>query len=99
MNNLTLDQIKHIATLAKLEFSDSDLEKFALEFNSILGYISQVEECDVSEIEFEHNMDDYKGEVLKEDLPKNFTNIKKLLSNADDRIKGGYIKTSQIIKK
>lgn len=99
MKTLTLEQIKHIANLSKLEFSDSELQKFASEFNNILDYISQINECDVSTIEFEHNMKDYKGEVLSKDIPKKFKNVTKLLANASDRVKVGFIKTSQIIRK
>jgi len=36
------DEIKHIATLAKLEIPEENLEKFSQEFDSILGYFDEL---------------------------------------------------------
>ncbi len=97
---VTKDEIKHIAKLSKLQFSDTELDKFEKEFNSILDYVSQVNECDVSDIEFEHNMNDYKGQVLKEDVVTKGLERKDALKNATQgREKLGYIKTSKMIEK
>lgn len=97
---VTKDEIKHIAKLSKLQFIENELEKFEKEFNSILDYVSQVKECDVSGIEFEHNMSDYKGKVLNEDIAKKGLDKKAALKNATQgREKLGYIKTSKMIEK
>ena len=99
MSKITKDQIKHIADLAKLDLTEEELAKFDREFNDILGYVSQIEECDTEGIEFEHNLEDYKGTVLQEDvvreesIPK-----KKMLQNATNgRGKNGYIRTSRMV--
>jgi aspartyl-tRNA(Asn)/glutamyl-tRNA(Gln) amidotransferase subunit C len=100
MATLTKEEIKHIAGLSKLEFTDQELDKFAGEFNSILGYISMINECDTTGIEFEHNMQDYKGNVLQEDKIKPSLSQKAALQNATDgRSSHGYIITSKIINK
>lgn len=97
---VTKDEIKHIAKLSKLQFSDEELEKFEKEFNSILDYVSQVKECDVAGIEFEHNMNDFKGKVLNEDVVKKGLDKNKALKNATQgREKLGYVKTSKMIAK
>jgi len=99
-NKVTKEQIKHIANLAKLEFNDSELEKFETEFNNILDYVSMIQECDTSDIEFEHNMNDYVGSVLQEDTPRPSLPIEKVVLNATQgRAKGRYIKTSKIVSK
>jgi aspartyl-tRNA(Asn)/glutamyl-tRNA(Gln) amidotransferase subunit C len=100
MSKLSIEQIKHIANLAKLEFSDKDLEKFSVEFNSILDYISLIKECDTTGIEFEHNLNNFKGEVLQEDVARLSLDREKVLLNATEgRNKSGYIRTSKIVSK
>ena|SRR5258705_10184761 len=97
---ISRDEIKKIAALAKLEFSDEELDKFAREFNSILEYVSKIQSCDTTGINFEHNLQDYKGEVLQDDVVKPSLPKAKALQNATDgRTKNGYIRTSKIINK
>lgn len=97
---LTKDEVKKIANLAKLEFDDAGLDKMAKEFNEILGYVSQITECDTTGIEFEHNLNDFKGSVLQKDEVVQSLPQDKLLQNATDgRSKFGYIVTSKIINK
>ncbi|MEO6729338.1 MAG: Asp-tRNA(Asn)/Glu-tRNA(Gln) amidotransferase subunit GatC [Candidatus Dojkabacteria bacterium] len=100
MADLTKEEIKKIAGLAKLDFSDTQLDKFAGEFNEILGYVSLIQECDTTGIEFEHNLNDFQGSVLQKDEVKPSTPQDKLMQNATDgRNKFGYIVTSKIINK
>lgn len=98
--SVSLDEIKHIAQLAKLKFSEAELKKFASEFNNILDYVSMIKECDTSDIDFEHNLQDYIGEPLQLDQPKKSLAKKAALLNATDgRTKDGYIRTSKIVTK
>ncbi len=100
MANVTKDEIKRIAKLAKLELSESELSKFEQEFNDILGYISKIQEVDVSGIEFEHNIENHKGEKLAEDLVKESLSKEKAIQNATKgRNKNGYFRTSKIVNK
>lgn len=97
---LTKEEIKKIAGLAKLDFSDVELDKFAGEFNNILNYVSLIQECDTTGIEFEHNLADFQGDVLQKDEVKPSLQQDKLFKNATDgRSKFGYIVTSKIISK
>ena len=97
---VTKEEIKHIADLAKLEFTDQELEKFEGEFNNILDYVSMIQECNTTGIEFEHNLNDFKGDILQEDLIKPSLPIEKVVLNATDgRSKGRYIKTSRMVNK
>lgn len=97
--SLTKDEIKHIANLAKLEFSDAELERFEKEFNSILEYVSMIKECDTADIEFEHNLSDYNSAILQDDLVKPGLSRDKALQNATQRTKAGFVVTSKIINK
>jgi len=98
--SLTKEEIKHIADLAKLRFTDEELEKFSGEFNSILDYISQIKECDTTGIEFEHNLDTFDGDVLQEDITRPSLSRDEVLENATNgRSKNGYVRTSKIVSK
>ncbi len=100
MEEIKKDTIEHIANLAKLNFEDAELDKFVPEFNEILGYISKIKECDVSDIEFEHNLSDYKETPLQEDTVRPSISRTAMLQNATEgRTKNGYIKTSKIVSK
>jgi aspartyl-tRNA(Asn)/glutamyl-tRNA(Gln) amidotransferase subunit C len=47
---LTLEQVRHVAELARLGLSDNELEALASELSSILEYIDQLEQLDTGAI-------------------------------------------------
>lgn len=74
------EDVLYIASLAKLKFDDSEIEKFTEQFNEILSYIEKLNELDTSNIEplshpFETNNvfrnDELKNSVSTEDALKN----------------------------
>lgn len=99
MKKVNTKTIKKISNLAKFEFSDDEFNKYSKEFNSILEYISQIEEVDTSEVELEHNLQNQKEDVLAEDEVSNQKIDKnKLLKNATKgRLKNDYIVTSRMV--
>jgi aspartyl-tRNA(Asn)/glutamyl-tRNA(Gln) amidotransferase subunit C len=44
------EEIRHIAKLANLEFSDSEIERFSRQFNAILEYVAQLDRLDTDAI-------------------------------------------------
>lgn len=48
---LTGDQVRHIAKLARLNLTDEEVEKFTPELGAILGYINQLTEVDTQGVE------------------------------------------------
>lgn len=48
---MNIDDIKRIAELARLEFSEEQIETFAREFESIVQYISVIERVDMTGVE------------------------------------------------
>ena len=51
MTQLTADQVRHIAKLARLNISDAEVEKYATELTSILQYINVLQEVDTKGVE------------------------------------------------
>lgn len=45
------EEIKHIAKLSRLDFSEDQLEKFQKEFSAILEYVESLKKADVEGIE------------------------------------------------
>lgn len=43
---LSKDQVRHVATLARLELKDEDEERFSSQLSAILEYINQLSELD-----------------------------------------------------
>jgi aspartyl-tRNA(Asn)/glutamyl-tRNA(Gln) amidotransferase subunit C len=48
---LTREQLKHLAELAKIEFTEEELDKFLVDFNNILNYVEEIKELDLSKFE------------------------------------------------
>ena len=55
---VSIDEVKYIAKLAKLSFSDEEAEKFAGEFESILDQFQYLSDMDL----------EIDGEIEKEEL-------------------------------
>lgn len=62
---MTIDEIKHLAELSKLNFSNEELEKFVKDFNNIGVFFKQLNEND----NFVENTKEVKEfEQLREDI-------------------------------
>jgi aspartyl-tRNA(Asn)/glutamyl-tRNA(Gln) amidotransferase subunit C len=47
---LTIEEVKHVARLARLRLSPEELETMRVELSHILGYIDMLKEVDVSDV-------------------------------------------------
>lgn len=94
---LTKNEVNHIAKLARLGLSDEEVEKFQGELSSILDYVSQLQEADLSNTEPISNITGAKN-VLRKDLSRQESNaeeVNKILGEAPDT-QGGYIKVRAV---
>jgi aspartyl-tRNA(Asn)/glutamyl-tRNA(Gln) amidotransferase subunit C len=78
--SVTIKDVEHIATLARLEFSEQEKEKFTHQLNDILKYVEKMNELDTSNVEpLSHvielqnvfRADEVKPSVSTEDALKN----------------------------
>lgn len=82
--SVTKDDIKKIAELARLEFSDSEIVNYTSEMNKILGYIEKLNELDTKDVEpLSHPIEN--NNIFREDITKASTDREKALSNAPDK--------------
>ncbi len=50
MTQLTRDQVRHIAKLARLTLSEAEEEKYASELTKILSYVEMLQEVDTASV-------------------------------------------------
>lgn len=81
---ITVDDVKNISKLARLNFSDDELVDFAKEMGNILKYVEKLDELDVSDIEPTSHVVEMKN-VLREDVTGESFSIEETLLNAPDK--------------
>ncbi len=89
-DRITLDEIRHIADLSKIELDQTELESMRGHLEKMLGYFDTLEKADVSKVPpTAHVLD--KVNVLRDDTVKPSMPREELLSNAPDADDGAYI--------
>jgi aspartyl-tRNA(Asn)/glutamyl-tRNA(Gln) amidotransferase subunit C len=48
---ITLEQVRHVAELARLELDDDEMETMRAQLDAVLGYMARLKELDVSAVE------------------------------------------------
>jgi len=82
--SVTLKDVKHIAELARLEFSGEELESFTHQLNQILEYVEKLNELDTENVEpLSHPVEG--NNAFREDELKPSINREEALKNAPDR--------------
>ena len=84
---LKIDDVKHVAKLARLSLAPDKLEKFAGQLESILHYVEKINQVDTTGVEPMAHALPVKN-VLRDDVPEPGLPIDKVLQNApetDDR--------------
>lgn len=71
--SITIDDVKKLAKLSRLEFTDSEAEKFVGEFSAILDQVDAINRVDVSGVDlFETAIDadtELRADCVRESLP------------------------------
>lgn len=89
MSVISKKEVKKVAKLAELEFSDDDLEKITSELDKILGHIAKISEVNTSEIKpTSHTLQ--ISNVFREDKIKKSLAQKESLLNAPDEMSDGF---------
>lgn len=93
---MTTDDVKYIASLAKLKFEENELESFTHKFNEILTYVEKLNELDTENVEpLEYPIDNIN--IFREDNVVGNIPHEEALSNAPDT-DGEYFKVPKVIK-
>ncbi|WP_283679081.1 Asp-tRNA(Asn)/Glu-tRNA(Gln) amidotransferase subunit GatC [Lentilactobacillus sp. Marseille-Q4993] len=89
------DQVKHVAELAKLKIDDDQLPYFTTQLDKIIGLFETLSEVDTDGVEPTSSVTDQLN-TMREDVADNWNQREELLANAPDAEKG-YIKVPSII--
>jgi aspartyl-tRNA(Asn)/glutamyl-tRNA(Gln) amidotransferase subunit C len=82
--SVTLKDVEHIATLARLEFSDEEKETFTHQLNSILAYVEQLNKLDTTNVEpLSHVIE--LGDAYREDVVRPGVTQDEALRNAPSK--------------
>jgi aspartyl-tRNA(Asn)/glutamyl-tRNA(Gln) amidotransferase subunit C len=80
---VTKEEVKKVADLAKLEFASEELDSLTSELNSVLGYIDQLKELDVTNVEPLENMNEtVEQAALRKDVVRDSLPVAEALLNA-----------------
>lgn len=91
---VSIDEVRYIAKLAKLSFSDEEAEKFAGEFESILDQFQYLSDMD---LDIDGELEKEKLEpIVRKDEVKEF-DCKDLFRNVKD-MQDTYIRVPKIIE-
>lgn len=91
--NVTIDEVKYIANLAKLKFTEEEAEKFAGEFESILENFKSLSAMD---LEIDNTEEKELKPVFRKDEVKDFE-CEDLFRNVKS-MEETYIKVPKIIE-
>ena len=84
------EDVRHVAALARLEFSEEELERFTVELNRILDYMAKLEEVDTSGVEpMTHAIE--LTNVMREDRAAESLPREEALGGAPEADKGAFV--------
>ncbi|MCA1743544.1 MAG: Asp-tRNA(Asn)/Glu-tRNA(Gln) amidotransferase subunit GatC [Desulfonatronovibrio sp.] len=92
---ITREQVSRIADLARLELEDEKIEKFASQFNEIIGYMDKMNAISTEGVVPMYSPSENTS-VLRDDVVKKEYNREELLSNAP-RHDGKYFIVPKIL--
>jgi aspartyl-tRNA(Asn)/glutamyl-tRNA(Gln) amidotransferase subunit C len=81
---LSQETLKYVADLSRIELAPQELEKLSQQLQTILGFIDQLSQADISGIEPTSHILQLNN-VLREDSPKASLPIEKTLANAPQK--------------
>jgi aspartyl-tRNA(Asn)/glutamyl-tRNA(Gln) amidotransferase subunit C len=91
--SITREEVLKIAGLARLHFNDDELDAFTAQFQSILDYVEQLKQLDVSNIDPTSHVSltaDFEKHMFREDEIKPALPVEESLANAPDPGSGHF---------
>lgn len=92
---ITREEVRHVASLAKLEFSEEKLDMFAAQMDDIINMVQQLAEVDTTDVPVTTHVTDAFN-VMREDQAIKGTDRDLLMENVPES-QDGFIKVPAII--
>jgi aspartyl-tRNA(Asn)/glutamyl-tRNA(Gln) amidotransferase subunit C len=94
---LTSDDVKAIALLARVGVSETDVERLREQFSAILEYVEILNELDVSHVEEAKHMIDFENVYREDVVTVDDEQLRKDLMENVPRAKDGFIVVSAVL--
>lgn len=97
MSAITVNDVKYVASLAKIAITDEEAARFTGELDAILGYVRQLDAVDTTGLEPTYQVTGLKN-VTRPDTVIDYGDVTRddLLKNAP-RQKDGYIEVPKVL--
>jgi aspartyl-tRNA(Asn)/glutamyl-tRNA(Gln) amidotransferase subunit C len=96
MSQLSIDDIKKLAELAKIEITSEEENKYLKDINNILGHISQVSGADTSGVE---NNFPFVNSLRQDILEQKDFDRDTIFKNVPSKSNDNYVKVAKVLKK
>jgi aspartyl-tRNA(Asn)/glutamyl-tRNA(Gln) amidotransferase subunit C len=83
------DAVLHVAKLARLRFSEEEVERLAPELSKIVEYVEQMDRLDLDGVEPTSHVVELQN-VLREDVPRPGLSTEQALEHAPDPVDSGF---------
>jgi aspartyl-tRNA(Asn)/glutamyl-tRNA(Gln) amidotransferase subunit C len=83
------EQVLHVAKLARLSFSDEEVDRLAPELSKIVEYVEQMDRLELEGVEPTSHVVELQN-VLREDVPRPSLPKEQALEQAPDAAAGGF---------
>jgi len=87
---ITLDEVQHVAQLARLSLSEEQMKRLMDDMNDILSYMDMLNEVDTSGLEPTSHVMDIKN-VFREDETRPSLPHEKSLNNAPEQNRDSFV--------
>lgn len=95
MSDITKDEVKKVANLARLSLTENEIQSLQDDMSSILDFISQINEVETSNIEPTAHVLDIKN-VFREDKTEKSLDREKIMELAPEK-SNGFIVVPKVI--
>jgi aspartyl-tRNA(Asn)/glutamyl-tRNA(Gln) amidotransferase subunit C len=93
---ITLEQVRHVARLARLELTAADEQRLRADMDEMLAYVDKLNELDTKDVAPTTQVGE-AGTPMREDEVTNWPNAEAMLANAPSRDRN-YFKVPKIIE-
>jgi aspartyl-tRNA(Asn)/glutamyl-tRNA(Gln) amidotransferase subunit C len=95
-SKITLEQVRHVALLARLRLSPDEETRLQADMSSMLGYVEKLNELDTTDVPPTAQVGE-PGAPMREDVVTNHPAPDDMLANAPER-RGNFFKVPKIIE-
>lgn len=96
MAHITKEQVQHVAHLARLSFTDEEVDMFTKQLEDIISFAEELNELDTDGIEETTHVLDMSN-VLRDDVVRDWLTREEALKNAPDQ-QAGQVKVPAVLE-